>query len=281
VSPRILQFGVTGQLASELLRQKGDLDIAALSRPEADLADPAACADVVRGTRPDVVIIAAAYTAVDQAESETDLAFRINAEAPGAIAAACTDVGAALIHISTDYVFDGDKGAPYAEDDATNPINVYGASKLAGEAAVLAACDRALVIRASWVVSAHGKNFVKTMLRIASESRPLKVVADQFGRPTSAQDLAAFILAQVRSPSPRFGLVHFANAGETSWHGFAEEILGRPVDRSATADWPAPAKRPLRGTLDTTRLETQFGVTPRPWQAALADILHDLKEVQA
>lgn len=291
MSLSILQFGATGQLATELIRQTDDaLDVTVLSRADADLRDPRGCAAKVREIRPDVVILAAAYTAVDQAESDRDSAEIVNATTPGAIAAACAEVGAALIHVSTDYVFDGVKGAPYVEGDATAPLNVYGATKLAGEAAVLAACDRALVIRTSWVVSAHGRNFVKTMLRVAGEGHPLSVVDDQFGRPTSAADLAWFILdaapelAASPAGDPRFGLVHFANAGETSWRGFAVGLFdlalgdaAPDVAAIATADRPAPARRPLRGTLDTTRLETVFGVTPRPWRAALADILKDIE----
>lgn len=293
MSLKLLQFGTTGQLASELLRQAPahEVVLTALSRAEADFTDPGPCADHVRRVRPDVVVIAAAYTAVDQAEGEPQLARTINAETPGAIAAACAEVGAALIQVSTDYVFDGTKGAPYAEADPTGPLNVYGATKLAGEAAVLAACDRALVIRTSWVVSRHGRNFLKTMLTLAGEGKPLRVVDDQFGRPTSAADLAAFILAAAprlaaaKAGDPVFGLVHFANAGEVTWRGFAqgafEIALGDaapPVAASATADWPAPARRPLRGILDTTRLETVFGVTPRPWQDAIADIVRDLEQ---
>lgn len=285
MSPSVLQFGTTGQLAAELLRRRGDLEIAALSRAEADLADPAACARAVREAGAGTVIVAAAYTAVDRAEAEPGLARTVNAEAPAAIARACAETGARLIHVSTDYVFDGEKeGGAYVETDAPNPLNVYGATKLAGERAVLAACDRTLVIRASWVVSPHGRNFVKTMLGLAAEGRPLRVVADQFGRPTSAQDLAGFILDTVRAPAPRCGLVHFANAGETSWRGFAQGIVELALGEAApevaaasTADWPAPARRPLRATLDTTRLETEFGVSPRHWRAALADILDDLR----
>ena len=292
MSLRLLQFGTTGQVATELARQAPAhaVQLTALPRVEADFTDPEACAARVVEHRPDLVVIAAAYTAVDQAESERELAFRINAETPGAIAHATQSVGAAVVNFSTDYVFAGDKGAPYREDDATGPLSAYGASKLAGEAAVLAACDRALILRTSWVVSAHGKNFVKTMLRIAGGDQPLKVVDDQFGRPTAAADLAGFVLANAqrlaRAPAgdPLFGVHHFANAGEVSWKGFAEaifaEALGEaapPVGAIRTADRPSPAERPLRGTLDTSRLEGAFGYTPRPWRAALVDILAELK----
>ena len=292
---RILQFGTTGQLAHELLAQAKDFDVSitALSRAEADFSDPAAVAAQVKAHPADLVIIAAAHTAVDQAESEPDLAQTINAEAPAAIASACGAMGPALINISTDYVFDGDKGSPYLEDDAPAPGNVYGASKLAGERAVLAACPRALVIRTSWVVSSHGKNFVKTMLRVAGGGGPLKVVDDQFGRPTAARDLARFILSQAARLSsapagdPVFGVHHFANAGEVSWKGFADGVFALAfgadapaVEPITTAERPAPARRPLRGTLDTSRLERTFGVTPRPWREALAEIVAELKTEQ-
>lgn len=291
MSLKILQFGTTGQLANELIRQgeARGLAITALSRAEADLSQPDAAARAVAEHRPDLVILAAAYTAVDQAESEPGLAHEVNGEAPAAIAEACAGAGAALVHISTDYVFDGRKGAPYAEDDRPNPLSVYGASKLSGERMALAACPRTLILRTSWVVSAHGRNFVKTMLRLAREGQPLKVVDDQFGRPTAASDLAGFILDQapalVRAPAgdARFGVFHFANAGEVSWRGFAQAIFqdalksaAPEVQPIATAERPAPAERPLRGTLDTGRLERVFGYAPRPWRAALADILAEL-----
>jgi dTDP-4-dehydrorhamnose reductase len=291
---RVLQFGTTGQLARELLAQAKDFDveITALSRAEADFADPQAVASALDGRKADLVVIAAAYTAVDLAQSEEALAYRVNAEAPGVIASALGE-GAALVHISTDYVFDGEKGAPYIEGDEARPLNVYGASKLAGERQVLAACQRALVLRTSWVVSSHGKNFVKTMLRVAGEGGSIAVVDDQFGRPTSARDLARFILSQAgrlaEAPAgdPVFGLCHFANSGEVSWKGFAEGIFDIALGDQApavkaitTAERPSPAARPARGTLDTGKLERTFGVTPRPWREAAAEIVAELKMEQ-
>jgi len=290
---KILQFGTTGQVGRELMRQAPaqGVELIALSRAEADLADPEAAARHVRAARPDLVILAAAYTAVDQAETEPGLAHEINGEAPAAIAAACAAEGAALVHFSTDYVFDGRKGAPYVETDATNPLNVYGASKLSGERMVLAASPRAAVLRTSWVVSAHGKNFVKTMLRLGREGQPLRVVDDQFGRPTAAADLAAFVLTQAprlaaaKAGDPVFGLFHFANAGETTWRGFAQGALelalgadAPRVDPIATADRPSPAQRPLRGVLDTGKLEATFGCAPRPWRDAVAEIVAELAQ---
>jgi len=289
---QILQFGTTGQLATELLRQAGahDVRLTALGRADCDLGDPAAAAKAVADARPDLVILAAAYTAVDLAETERDLARAVNALTPGAVAAACAAVGAALVNVSTDYVFDGAGGAPYAEDAAANPINVYGATKLEGEQAVLAASPRALNVRTSWVVSAHGKNFIKTMLRVAAAGNPLKVVDDQLGRPTSAADLAGFILDIARrlvaapAGDPLFGTVHFANSGEVSWRGFAQAIFAEALGDQApdvaattTAEYVTPAKRPLRATMDLGKLARVYGVTPRPWQAALADIIAELK----
>ncbi|MFN9927514.1 MAG: dTDP-4-dehydrorhamnose reductase [Phenylobacterium sp.] len=291
MSLRILQFGTTGQLGVELVRQAAarGLDLTALSRAEADLADPAVCAARVVASRPEVVLIAAAYTAVDQAEAEAELAHQINAATPGAIAAAAAQVGAAVINISTDYVFDGAGGAPYAEDAETNPLNVYGASKLAGERAVAAANPRSLNVRTSWVVSPHGKNFVKTMLRVAAAGNPLKVVDDQLGRPTSAADLAGFLLnlapslAAAPAGDALFGTVHFANDGEVSWRGFAQAIFAEALGDKApdvaattTAEYVTPAQRPLRATMDLTRLQQDFGVRPRDWRAALKDILVEL-----
>lgn len=289
---RILQFGVTGQLARELTGQAKDFDveITALSRGEADFSDPEAVAARVRGADVDLVVIAAAHTAVDQAESEPELARTINAETPAAIARALGRDGPALVTVSTDYVFSGDKDAPYVETDATGPINVYGATKLEGEGAVLAAHPRSLVIRTSWVVSSHGKNFVKTMLRLAGEGRPIRVVEDQYGRPTAAGDLAHFILSQAqrlsqaRAGDPVFGVFHFANAGEVSWKGLAEGVFSLafgaaapPVKGIPTTDYPTPARRPRRSTLATGKLEQVFGVTPKPWHEALGRIVADLK----
>ena len=289
---QILQFGTTGQLAAELLRQapSHDVSVTALGRDQADLADPAACAAKVRDLRPQLVVIAAAYTAVDLAESEPELARAVNALSPGAIAAAAACVGAAVINISTDYVFDGAGGAPYGEDAATNPVNAYGATKLEGERAVTAASPRSLNIRTSWVVSPHGKNFIKTMLRVAAAGNPLTVVDDQSGRPTSAADLAGFILdlaprlAAAKAGNPLFGTVHYANDGEVTWRGFAQAIFAEalgdkapPVAPTTTAEYKTPARRPLRATMDLSRLEQVYGVKPRSWRAALSEILTELR----
>lgn len=292
MSVRILQFGTTGQLATELIRQAPAHDVAltALSRGDADLMVPEACAAAVERAQPDLVVIAAAYTAVDQAEAEPEVAIRVNAESPAAIATAAGHNGAAVVHISSDYVFDGTKAGAYVEDDAPAPASAYGESKLQGERAVWVGDPRAMILRTSWVVSAHGRNFVKTMLRLAGEGRPIRVVDDQWGRPTSAADLADFVLANAgrlvaaESGDPVFGLTHFANAGETTWRRVAEATfelaLGADapaVEPITTADYPTAARRPARSVLDTKRLETVFGYTPRPWRDALADIVTELK----
>ena len=292
---RILQFGTTGQLARELLAQAGDFDveIKALSREEAGFGDPQDCASWVNTEEADLIVIAAAYTAVDLAESETALARTVNAITPGSIALAAANRGIPVVWISTDYVFAGDGGAPYAETDPTGPLNAYGATKLEGERTVLGANDRALVIRTSWVVSSHGKNFIKTMLRLAGEGKPMRVVDDQLGRPTAARDLARFILGQAerlsKAPAadPAFGVVHFANAGEVSWRDLAQHVVELAMGKAApsvqgipTADYPTPARRPLRASMDTGKLERVFGVTPRPWQDAVAEIVTELSAEQ-
>ena len=289
---RVLQFGTTGQLALELLAQAKDfgIEIVALSRAQADFTDPQACAARVAATPCDLVVIAAAYTAVGQAAAERGLALRVNAITPAAIAAAAQAKGAAVVYVSTDYVFDGAKGVPYAEADPVSPANAYGETKLKGEQGVLEGAARALVVRTSWGVSSHGKNFIKTMLRLAGEGRAIRVVDDQFGRPTAARDLARFILSQAErlasapAGDPVFGIVHFANAGAVSWKAFAEEIFAQALGADApavagipTADYPTPARRPLHGVLDTAKLQDTFGVTPRSWRDALAEIVAELK----
>lgn len=292
MSVKVLQFGTTGQVAREVLRQAPawPVEITAISRTECDFNDAEHVARMIWGREPDLIINAAAYTAVDQAEGDAENAFEVNAQSPACIAGMCGASGPAMVHFSTDYVFDGEKGAPYLETDAPEPLSVYGRSKQKGEELVLRICPRALVLRTSWVVSAHGRNFVKTMLRLAAEGQPIRVVDDQFGRPTSAADLAGFVLSQAerlaRAPvgDPHFGLFHFANAGETSWKGFAEAIFEEALGAAApkvegikTAERPSAAQRPLRGTLDTTKLEQTFGYQSRPWREALAEIVAELK----
>ncbi|MDO8411933.1 MAG: dTDP-4-dehydrorhamnose reductase [Phenylobacterium sp.] len=291
MSLRILQFGATGQLAREMLDRAGPgVTITALSRAEVDLTDAGAVARAVAEAGDiDLVLNAAAYTAVDKAESEPDLAYAVNAWAPAAMARACQARGLPLLHVSTDMVFSGDKAAPYVETDAPAPLHVYGASKLAGEQAVLGACDRALVMRVSWLFSAYGQNFLQMMLRLGETQPVLKVVADQRARPTASGDLAAFILSQgerlAKAPAgaPEWGLLHVVNEGAASRYDMAQAIfaLTRPGDPPAmepvpTTAFPTPARRALNGELDSGRMQAVFSLQLRPWQEALEDVVAQL-----
>jgi dTDP-4-dehydrorhamnose reductase len=278
---RILVFGKTGQVATELARQA---DVITLGRDQADLADPAACAAAIRTHAPEAVINAAAFTAVDKAEEEEDLATTINGAAPAAMAAVCADLGIPFVHISTDYVFDGSGETPRAPDAPTAPLGAYGRSKLAGETGVAAAGGAYAILRTSWVVSAHGANFVKTMLRVGPARGQLRVVDDQIGGPTPAADIAAACLkiaAHLAEHRDAAGIYHFAGAPDTSWARFAEAIfetaaLDVAVEHIPTTEYPLPAPRPLNSRLDCSRTEAVFGI-PRPdWRLGLDDILNDL-----
>lgn len=286
---RILQFGRTGQVAREMMdrARAAGIDLVALSRDEADLADPVQIeAAIAAHEGADLVLNAAAYNAVDRAEAEPNATFAVNADAPGIMARACAARGLPLIHLSTDYVFDGAKAGPWTEDDAPAPLNAYGRSKLAGEQAVTASGVRALILRTSWVFSPHGGNFVKTMLRLGRAQGRLRVVDDQTGNPTAAGDIAEVILLaapRLLAEPQLAGLYHFAGAGAVTWRGFAEAILQRagldtPVEPIATADYPTAARRPANSTLDTRRIEQAFGVRPRPWLAGLDETLARLGE---
>ncbi len=287
---RILQFGAGGQLARALIRAVETRDIALTVRgsDEVDIGDPAALAEALSdvGTH-DLVINAAAYTAVDRAEAEPLKARAINASAPRQMAGACARADVPLVHVSTDYVFDGSGDRPWREDDPTAPLNLYGQTKLEGEHAIWRTTDRAAVIRTSWVVSERAGNFLTTMLRLGAERETLRVVADQHGRPTLADDLAAFLL----DAAPRWaegdaeacGIFHFANAGATTWAGLAEAVLAEagiatPVEQITTAEWPTPARRPFNSVLDTGKVERTFGVTPRPWRAAIGEAVAQIME---
>ena len=276
----ILVTGGAGQVAQALAAAPGDRALRAVGRPDFDFDRPETLRAVLDAAAPALVVNAAAYTAVDKAESEPEAAWRANRDGPAALAAWCAAHGARLIHISTDYVFDGLKGAPYVEDDATSPTGVYGASKRAGEEAVLASGARALILRTSWVYAPRGKNFVLTMLNAARRTDRLRVVADQRGCPTAAADLAAAILALADSwDGHAGGIFHAAGSGATSWHGLAEAVFARAerhglrrpmVEAIATADWPTPARRPPDSRLDCGRLAARFGVALPPWQDSVA-----------
>lgn len=279
----VLVTGGSGQLAQALGAAAPGL-VRVVGRPAFDFDRPETIARVFDAAAPDLVINAAAYTAVDAAETDADAAFRANRDGPAALAALCRDAGVPLIHVSTDYVFDGTKGAPYVETDPVAPPGVYGASKLAGERAVLDSGARAIVVRTSWVYAHTGRNFVRTMLGAARKTRSLRVVADQTGCPTAAADLAAALLAitaRVRTEGWQHqfaGVVHAVGTGWTTWHGLAvaafEEAAryGAPVPEVAairTEDWPTPARRPADSRLDCGRLAEVFGVELPPWRDGL------------
>ena len=297
MSLKILQFGATGQLSREILaRPAPGIEVKALSRADVDLADAQAVARAIADAGPvDLVINAAAYTAVDKAESEPELAYAVNARAPRAMARACQARSIPLIHISTDMVFSGAKSGAYVEDDAVGPLHVYGASKLAGEDGVLDNCDRALVLRVSWLFSTFGQNFLQAMLRLGETQPVLKVVDDQRARPTASGDVAAFLLDQaprlaaLPAGAPQWGLLHFANAGVTTRYEMAKAIFAtawpdRPapaIEPVPTSAFPTPARRALNAELDCTRLDRVFGVQPRPWGAALNEVIGQMMNAKA
>jgi dTDP-4-dehydrorhamnose reductase len=291
---RILLLGGTGQVGRELRRSLpplGEVIVATRDGVDADVvadfAAPASLATLVERIAPDVVVNAAAYTVVDQAEADADAAFQVNAAAPAAIAQACAARAALLLHYSTDYVFDGCATRPYREDDATVPLGVYGASKLAGEEAIRAGGARHAILRTAWVYAAHGRNFLRTMLRLAGERDELRVVADQFGAPTPAAWIADATASLLHHGIRESGTWHLTAAGETSWHGFAVAIVDEAhalglierkprVTAIATADYPTPARRPAYSVLDTARLRRYFGITPPDWRAGLRSTLQEL-----
>lgn len=292
----ILLTGKDGQLGAELRRALAPLgEVTAAGRADCDLADADAVRALVRRARPDVVVNAAAYTAVDRAESERDLAWAVNAAAPGVLGEEAARLGALVVHYSTDYVFDGAKEGAYTEDDLPAPLNAYGAGKLAGERALAAATPRHLILRTSWVLGVHGGNFAKTMLRLARERDSLRVVADQYGAPTPAAllaDVTAHLVRQyAREGGEHFpyGTYHLTSSGVTSWHGYARHVLAAALaaghalattpDRVlpvATADYPAPARRPANSRLDTTRLRQTFGFVLPSWKDGVDGVLAHL-----
>ena len=292
---KLLLLGGNGQVGRELrrsLRPLGDVVVATRDGADADLAAdfaaPRSLAALVREVMPDAVVNAAAYTAVDAAEADADAAFRVNAEAPAAIAAACAGIGARLVHYSTDYVFDGSASRPYREDDATAPLGVYGASKLAGEDAIRASGARHAILRTAWVYAANGKNFLRTMLRLAGERDELRVVADQVGAPTPAAWIADATADVLRGGASASGTWHLVADGETNWHGFAEAIMREAhalgvlarmprVLPIGTADYPTPARRPAYSVLDTTKLRRDFGIAPPDWREGLRATLREMR----
>lgn len=280
----LLVTGANGQVGHALAGMVApDLVITALDRAGLDITDRDAVLRAVRVQHPDVVVNAAAYTAVDQAEREPERAFAVNRDGPAHLAEACEEVGIPLLHLSTDYVFDGTKGGAYTEEDPVAPLGVYGQSKWAGEEAVRAQTERHVILRTAWVFSDHGANFVKTMLRLGREREMLRVVADQHGGPTAAADIAAALLAiarQVTADPGRWGTYHFAGQPPTTWYGFAAAIFEEArrygplavhaVTPITTAEYPTPAQRPANSVLATDRIEAAFGASAPDWRASLA-----------
>jgi len=279
----LLVFGQTGQVARELARIAPEAGF--LGRAQVDLSRPDDCEDAIRARRPDAVINAAAYTAVDRAEDEEALATTVNGAAPAAMARACADLGIPLVQISTDYVFDGSGTAPWRPEDPTAPINAYGRSKLLGERGVRAADGAHAILRTSWVVSAHGGNFVKTMLRLGAGRDRLTVVEDQIGGPTPAADIAAACLTiagQLHADPGKTGTCHFAGAPEVSRAGFAREIcaqagLSCTVEGIASSQYPTAATRPANSRLDCSTTQAVFGLARPDWRVGLTHILEELK----
>ncbi|MFT0858603.1 dTDP-4-dehydrorhamnose reductase [Ancylobacter sp. G4_0304] len=287
---KLLLTGAGGQLGRETaaLAAARGLGLVAMDRAGLDIADPAAVAGALAQHRPDIVINAAAYTAVDRAESEPEAAHAINAVGPEVLALACARHGAGLVHVSTDYVFDGTKVGAYVESDPIAPLGVYGRTKAEGEARLRAALDRHVILRTSWVYGIHGHNFLKTMLRLAGERDRLTVVADQHGCPTATPDLARALLAAAEALAAGRGVAgtyHFAGTGVTNWHGFAEAIIeaGAPltgrrpeVAAIATADYPTPARRPANSELSSDAFADTFGLRSAPWRERAAQTVRQL-----
>jgi len=278
--------GKSGQVASALSRlgsERGQ-NIIARGRPGLDLAKPASIEKFLNDVRPAIIVNAAAFTAVDKAETDRENAFSINALGPGALAHACAARDLPLIHISTDYVFDGSNKTPYKETDLRKPLGVYGASKAAGEVAVETAAPRHIILRTAWVYAVEGNNFVHTMLRLGREREELGVVSDQHGTPTFADDIAMAILDIIPSllseppESKLWGTYHLTGGGATTWHGFAKEIFRLAHERGiktpklkaiTTTDYPTPARRPANSVLDCSKIKNTFGIRPEPWEKSL------------
>lgn len=284
---RLLVFGQSGQVATELARRSPEAMF--LSRSQTDLADHRACANAIRAYAPDGVINAAAYTAVDRAEENEALAMQINSEAPGIMARECAMLGIPLVHISTDYVFSGGGTAGWRPNDIAAPKNAYGRSKLAGERAITQGGAIHAILRTSWVFSAHGSNFVNTMLRLSRTRDALSIVDDQIGGPTYAADIAAACLTiaeQLRADPNKTGIYHYSGAPDVSWRGFGEAIFAL-MDRKvsitgiSTEDYPTPAQRPLNSRLDCGTTETFFALQRPDWRAGLRDVLTELGEIPA
>jgi dTDP-4-dehydrorhamnose reductase len=293
---KVLVTGASGQVGWELSKsgvRKG-FEILALDRISLDITDQSAINRKVRGSGVSLVVNAAAYTAVDQAESEPEVAFAVNRDGPAYLASVCAEAGIPLIHISTDFVFDGKKEGPYLESDQISPLNVYGESKAAGETAVSTRLREHIIVRTSWVYGVKGRNFVKTMLNLGRKRDVIQVVEDQYGCPTYAADLGDMIMriaAQMREKKEiTWGTYHYCGRGVTSWHGLAQEIFllanqytslkVKKVEAIRTADYPTPAKRPLNSALNCSLVEKTFNIHPKPWRESLAQMIKMLFSVE-
>jgi dTDP-4-dehydrorhamnose reductase len=295
-TPLILQFGAHGQLALEMIKAgvKSGVEILSVARREVDFCNPHDVARIVRETSADIVINLVGYTAVDKAESEPRLAHVVNAETVGELAKACRERDLPLIHVSTDYVFDGRKGSAYVETDAPNPINIYGLSKLGGEKVIAEMNPQHVILRTSWVYSAYRQNFVRTMVRLGAEREQLTVVDDQVGSPTSARDIASTLLAMARQilahpANNNFGIFHYCGEGQTSWFEFAKAVLEaasawRPIKAELipidSECYKAPARRPAYSCLDCGKIARTYGISPRPWQESLVQVMDELRGAQ-
>ena len=290
---RLAVTGKNGQVVSALQALASDeLEIVALGRPEVDLAQRETVLKALREVKPDVVVSAAAYTAVDKAESEQDVAFAVNRDGARAVAQSARDLGIPIIHLSTDYVFDGTKATPYVENDPTGPTSIYGRSKLEGEQAVSEATGNYAILRTAWIYSEYGNNFVKTMLRLSESRDEINVVADQFGCPTSANDIATAIVAIARKllddSSIRLrGVFHLSGTGETNWANFAKQIFafseengGKSmiVNDITTAQYPTPARRPANSRLDCSKLEAVYGIRLPNWETSTRAVVTALAQ---
>jgi dTDP-4-dehydrorhamnose reductase len=282
---KVLITGADGQLGRELVRlgRRLGFEVYGLNRQQMDITNENEMPEIFERISPSVVINSAAYTQVDRAENESDLAYAVNKDGPAFLARHCANNHLKLIHISTDYVFDGTKGRPYRESDPVAPLGVYGRSKAEGETAIRTRLANHIIVRTSWLYGVYGNNFVKTILKLAAEKKALQVVADQVGSPTSAADLAEAILTITRKISANekfdWGTYHYCCKGFTTWHGLAQKIIdlaaphaalqARQVEAITTAQWPTPAKRPPYSVLDCNRIKNQFGIAPEPWQQSL------------
>jgi dTDP-4-dehydrorhamnose reductase len=282
---KVLITGANGQLGRELVRlgQRVDFDVHGFSHQQLDITNKSKIQQIFSRISPSLVINAAAYTQVDGAENDQDLAYAVNKDGPAYLARYCNDNHRVLIHISSDYVFDGTKGRPYQESDPIAPLGVYGQSKAQGETAIRSVLPNHIIVRTSWLYGVYGHNFVKTILKLATAKTTLRVVADQFGSPTSAADLAKAVLLIARKISANekfdWGTYHYCCKGITTWHSLAEKIIElatpytalktRQLEAITTAEWPTPAKRPPYSALDCSRIKNQFGIESEPWQKSL------------